>query len=157
MIVAVFKISVFCNWWTLRFFIGKLAMYVKRLLDIVPSTPKISGIVLIVVPHTRCYSIGKSIYLSTFSFVKTFLSMTHVTSIRNMLLVSLFTRTKSGLAMLILVCQWIYWNHIKFCSLHSPNLAQDYVSTSFLIVQNHKHHRDSNELQKWWYCDDWGK
>jgi len=52
MIVAFFKITVFCNWWTLRFFIGKLAMCVKRLLDIVPSAPKISGIVLIVVPHT---------------------------------------------------------------------------------------------------------
>jgi len=52
MIVAVFKITVFCSWWTLRFFIGKLAMCVKRLLDIVQSVPKISSTVLIVVPHT---------------------------------------------------------------------------------------------------------
>ena len=56
MMVAVFKIVVFCN---LRFFIGKLAMCVKRLLDIAPSAPKISGIILIVVPHTRCSSIVK--------------------------------------------------------------------------------------------------
>jgi len=70
-------------------------MWVERLSDIVPSTPIF---ILIVVPHTHCNSMVKSIYFSTFSFsfIKTFLSMTHATSIRNVLLVSLLTRTKSG-------------------------------------------------------------
>jgi len=58
--------TVFCSWWTLRFFIGKLAMCMKISLDIVPSAPKISGIVLINVPHTHCSSIVKSIYLFIF-------------------------------------------------------------------------------------------
>ena len=54
------------NWYTLIFLIGKLAMYVKRLLDIVPSAP--SGIILIIVPHIPAVAQVKSIYLSTFPF-----------------------------------------------------------------------------------------
>ena len=47
MMAAILKLTVFCNWWTLRFFIVKL---VKRLLELVPSAPRTNLITLIVVP-----------------------------------------------------------------------------------------------------------
>jgi len=118
---------VFCSWWTLRSFTDKLAMCVKNKSFIVPSAPKISSIVLNVVPYICCNSIVKFIYFSTFSF-KTFLSVTHATSIRNVCFSSLLTRTKSG------CCADINWS-LKLYNCSSLALAQDYASTNLLIIQ----------------------
>ena len=140
MIVAVLKTTVLTNWWTLISFSWRSSKLFRVFWWIVPSAPKISGTISILVFHNFCSSIARSKHLSHFSLYlsTTCLSMTQATS-KSFVQPELLSMQTYQVFWLKFFYQWKYWSHTTVWSYHCPKLPGAHVATSVCNEKTQRH------------------